>query len=355
MVLNFFKDCYDLIKHKVQELKKAYAFKNMEYTSELKKINKRELEFLMIRQNADINLSLEAEHSRRLNKSVNRRYLDNILRVLGGYSLVQEEESALGVGYTFNGYRDKFFVTDEVKYNKACEFFWLEGLESNKLNSKNTQKTRDVASVNGDVGFNKKSNKECFKCNKGVNNKKARVNDTESVSDVKSISKYSNNSNNSSLESKISTSLDVTSSKSLSHNSDLNLGFANYNSPKVLGDAYVAMYVKDFRSDCFTNTLAKISSEYSGSIKKIADSLSGYVYNKDSIISPHKRSWSSRVDVLEDLLFENNFTRRNVEKLIEIKDVLSKNKYLTSKKKEEYQRAVSLIDKVVKRYKNVAA
>jgi len=320
MVFSFIKKGYELVKHMVQELKKAHFYKISEYNVEFEKINKREQDFFRSKQVVNANLCIENERARRLKKSVQIRYFDNILRVFKGYSLVQDEEKELGIGYSFNGYSDKFYVTDKNKYVEARNKLNNEILGINK-NSSYTEEKSFCKSENKKVSVFKKNN-------------------FDKEQDV-------------SLESKVS---DVANNYSLKEKSNINetdFNFVNYTSSNSLGEVYVARHIHGFREDCFTNILAKFSNECSGSVKKIADSLSGYVRNKDSFVAPHKRSWSSRVDALEDLLLENNFTRSNTKKLLEIKEALSKNKYLITKRKEAYERAVSLIDKAVRRYNYV--
>ena len=115
-----------------------------------------------------------------------------------------------------------------------------------------------------------------------------------------------------------------------------------------------AKYISDFRDDCFTNSLARISSEYSGSVSAAANVLAGYVSSgSEDVVSPHTRSWSSRVSNLEDVLSKSKFSFRDKSKLLEIKSALSKNKYLVSKRKKEYVRAVNLINSAIRKSKEV--
>ena len=115
-----------------------------------------------------------------------------------------------------------------------------------------------------------------------------------------------------------------------------------------------AKYISDFRDDCFTNSLARISSKYSGLVSCAANVLAGYV-SSDSIgvVSPHTRSWASRVSNLEDVLSNSNFSIHDESKLLELKSALSKNKYLVSKRKREYIRAVNLINSAIRKSKEV--
>ncbi|MFW6272721.1 MAG: hypothetical protein ACOC2U_02945, partial [bacterium] len=115
-------------------------------------------------------------------------------------------------------------------------------------------------------------------------------------------------------------------------------------------DEGCALYLNSYDANCYTNKIAKISAGNSGSIKQIANALSGYVSGgDDKIISPHKRTWESRVNNIEELILKNNFTQSDRDKLSQIKDTLSKNKYLTTKKKEQYEKINKLLDNAIER------
>lgn len=112
-----------------------------------------------------------------------------------------------------------------------------------------------------------------------------------------------------------------------------------------------AKYISDFSNDCFTNSLARISSKYSGSVGGVADILAGYVSSGESSVAPHTRSWKSRVSELERVIFSSGFSDEDKSRLSEVKDALSKNKYLIKNRKEEYVRAVNLINCAIRKNK----
>ena len=118
----------------------------------------------------------------------------------------------------------------------------------------------------------------------------------------------------------------------------------------VSNSGVFAKYVDSFRADCFTNKLAVISSSYSGSVKAVADTLAGFVHDESgSLVSPHKRSWDSRVSALEDLIISNNFGSEDLATLEDVKSALASNKYLVTKKRAVYEKAVLLLDKALER------
>lgn len=127
-----------------------------------------------------------------------------------------------------------------------------------------------------------------------------------------------------------------------------------FSNPVVNSEKFFAKYINDFRDDCFTNSLASISSKYSSSVSLAANVLAGYVSSSSKgIVSPHTRSWASRVSNLEEVLSNSNFSVDDESKLLEIKSALSKNKYLVSKRKKEYVRAVNLINSAIRKSKEV--
>jgi hypothetical protein len=113
---------------------------------------------------------------------------------------------------------------------------------------------------------------------------------------------------------------------------------------KTGNSEFSAQYMNSFKDDCFTNIIAKVSSSYSYPIKNVADTLASYVTDSTELISPHKRTWRSRISNLETAITNNNFTGEDRKALLKIQDALSKNSYLMNKKSDLYAKAVSLID-----------
>lgn len=121
---------------------------------------------------------------------------------------------------------------------------------------------------------------------------------------------------------------------------------------KTRSSKYFAMKIPNSSSNCYSNQIANISSNNKGAISNIANALAGYVIDNKKIISPHKRTWASRISNLEDELLRNNFSNYDAVELVKIKNALSANKYLTKKKANHYKRAISLLDRAIERVDN---
>ena len=125
----------------------------------------------------------------------------------------------------------------------------------------------------------------------------------------------------------------------------------NYSSNNNQLDELSAKYINSFSGNSYTNKIANISMNSEGVVKTLADTLAGYVTLKNKVISPHTRTWKSRVLELENVLLKNNLTEKDQDQINEIKETLSTNKYLVTKKNKEYQKAISLLEKASQRKK----
>ncbi len=106
-----------------------------------------------------------------------------------------------------------------------------------------------------------------------------------------------------------------------------------------------AANITTYKQDTFTNKIANISQKNEGVAKKIANALAGYVREGDELIAPHKREWSERICELENILIENNISKKDRDELENIKDALSKNNYLVKRKRKEYEKIQKMIEK----------
>lgn len=140
--------------------------------------------------------------------------------------------------------------------------------------------------------------------------------------------------------------------KKLKNYSCKNYSYKNNNYEINTNNNFSAKYISSFKKNCFTNQLANISKNNNGSIKELADTLAGYVVNEKQNIAPHRRTWTNRLQNLEEKILANNFSKKDSEEIESLKEALSQNKYLVKKKPKEYKKAISLLNKAKKRRYN---
>ncbi|MCC7574375.1 hypothetical protein KO361_02190 [Candidatus Woesearchaeota archaeon] len=290
MVLGFVNDWYVSFLNKFSFLKKAKAYRVAEFVEASDRINSRYrgyLDQLVLLENK---VKVEESNLEYLKKSVNKRYWSNICRFFSGGNLLQDVEDRSGLKYFF----DKFpglVVVDKDKY--------------------------EVVKSEMDKVLGKYEVHDFLK--KTVKSKKRKV-----VSGSVSAS-----------------SIDSYVDDSLIERDDFVNGSYKFS----------ASHIKDYRSDCYTNLIADISSDNSGSVKCVADVLASYVKDSSNKLvgAPHARSWKSRVSNLEKVISNKNFNSKDISSLRKIKSALSRNSYLVNKRKDLYEKAVSLIDSVAER------
>jgi hypothetical protein len=367
-MFNFVNKCYNSLIKKVDFLKKAEDFRIKELKINEGRIRSRYNDYLGMLAILENKANLELKNIDELKKDVNSRYWSNIYRFFLGGKLIQDIEERIGLEYMFDDY-SSFKVVDENKYVTAKRN--LEAL------LEKTEVHDDLKPYLSNNGFDNKlkTYEESKQSNKSSN--QSIVKSKQSVANASTSSKTSvESSRNSKTHVENSSSTSVTSSKSSSTKSAEYLGKMNgngcagyagnkkslekevntYNHTSLKKSSVSALYISSFRDDCFTNKIANVSASYQGVGRDVANILASYVKSDSSeLVSPHKRSWKSRVDNLENAILNNNFSSKDGEALKEIKDALSKNTYLVNKKSDLYEKAVSLIDSAIRRGSNCGA
>jgi len=336
-MFNLFIKGYESFKQKIVDFKKMYDFKNQESFFENERFYKKNIDYYNVKFNLEKEKKLNFINYKFFKKEIFNRFIDNFFRIISGRELLQEEESNLGLVYVYNN-SPKFMISDKNKYLTAKKDLEFKVLNSDYYKRKVLK--NNFTSIVVDY-FNNNTNTK-------NNNENENKNDKKIEREEKKYNKYDTKNNNQKRYNNYKQNKQTRNlNKYKRNNTEKNI---EKNYQKNIKENYFALYIDSFRKDCFTNELANFQA--SSKIKNIANNLASYVSNGSETLAPCKRSWNVRIKNLETLL-KNDFTVNDVYSLKELKNILSKNKYLVNKKNEEYKKAISLINKITEVNKNV--